>query len=276
MAFEQSRGQDRFGKALRYTLLFLSAMLIVTGLVGRGRGNGEMAIDVMDTPAPTHGLSAYDETPDTREIVIPQTIWYAVQLGVFENEQSANEQAKDYQARGAAGYVYKDSRYRVLAALYESKEDVSFVREQLRVSHSLDTYAFDITMPELTLRLSGAKGQLDALETGYHVLSDLVTQLARKALLIDRQELNRSELLEAFAQTRSDLAALSEQIILRFQTPRHKAVDGLIAAYAQFEDFAQSLEKTGDVSLVRLAAITKHQAFTLLDALRGVYESFQT
>lgn len=276
MAFEAARGTDRYARVIRYVMLFLSAVLIVTGLIGKGRGYGELAVDVVDTPAPTIDLAAYDETHETRDITLSPVTWHAVQLGAFESEDSAIALAEDFKARGAAGYVYHDTRYRVLAAMYESGEDVAAVRAQLKDLHSIDTYAFEIALPEITLRVGGARGQLDVLSMGYEALIGLVEALNEAALLIDRQELTLSELTSSLAQTRSDIALLSSQLALRFSVPRHASIEELISAFGSFEDFMVSVENTSHMSLARLAAAAKHEAFSLLDALRRVYQGFQT
>ncbi|NCB05010.1 MAG: hypothetical protein EOM69_05760, partial [Clostridia bacterium] len=95
------------GKLLTYAMLFFSLVLILAGLFGKNTRGGELLVQVMATPEPTLSTDVFDETPETREITLTTTTWYAIQLGAFENEASAKEMAIEYQSRGAAGYVFK-------------------------------------------------------------------------------------------------------------------------------------------------------------------------
>lgn len=121
------------GKWLSYLLLFLSAVVVISGVVSRG---GDLTIEPAATATPIPTDAYFDETVEEREITLPSATWYALQLGAFESETAAQELGQQFVKRGAAGYVWHDGRYRTLAAVYPSLEDAQAVREQLSEAHS--------------------------------------------------------------------------------------------------------------------------------------------
>ncbi|MBQ8537224.1 MAG: SPOR domain-containing protein, partial [Clostridia bacterium] len=150
---------------LSYGMIFVSCMLLISGLFGPGSAPADLTVVPSFTPAPTVVADVFDETPASRQITVDSGKWYAIQLGIYGSADSADAQAQAYKQRGAAGYVWQeDERYRVLAAVYPLEEDAKAVRQQLREGQNIDSYVYAIESTTLTLRLTGMAGQLDALE----------------------------------------------------------------------------------------------------------------
>ena len=93
------------GKWLSYLLLFLSAVVVISGVVSRG---GDLTIEPAATATPIPTDAYFDETVEEREITLPSATWYALQLGAFESETAAQELGQQFVKRGAAGYVWHD------------------------------------------------------------------------------------------------------------------------------------------------------------------------
>ena len=81
-------------------LLFLSAVVVLSGLVWRGE---EVTIETAPTATPIPTDALFDETVEEREITLPSATWYALQLGAFESETAAEELANQFVKRGAPG-----------------------------------------------------------------------------------------------------------------------------------------------------------------------------
>lgn len=257
------------GKWFNYILLFLSVVLLLSGLLWRGGGDG-VELNVAGTPTPIPTDAAFDETVETREMTLPSRTWYALQLGAFENEQSAAELAKTFEARGAAGYVWKDTRYRALAALYPTQADIQQVRTQLSGKYGIDSYTYEVSLPTLTLRMTGMRGQLDILEAGFLHADDLVSQLQKLSILMDRQEVNAEEAIQQLGGLRSQMETVSLRLSQRFGSPRHGAVQGLIDLFDSFAVFTKGVQ-TG-ASAVELATDIKYQALDTLYRLKTIYD----
>ena len=259
-------------KGLSYLLLFLSAVVILSGLAGRGLD--APVIQAVPTPSPIPLLDAFDETPEEREVSLTGAVWYALQLGAFEDEAAAKELAERFRLRGAAGYLWQDGRYRVLAAIYPSKEDAQNVRRQLLAQHAIETFLYEVSLPALTLRVNGMKGQIDVLEAAFLHANELILGLQELSVRLDRQEANAAEarerLLALAGQT--DLVAL--RLEQRFPAPREQTIQGLIALFRTYRAFCDGQDATQ--SAVTCGRDIKHQAIQCLRLYRGVVEAMRT
>ena len=137
----QERMQRKVYRAQRSSLRWAAAAmaaaslwLLAAGVLNSHEDESQLAVEPSLTPAPTPVTRTFDESADSRQITVPATPWYAIQLGVFEAEESAGQQAEMYRSRGAAGYVWQDGeRYRVLAAVYPSEEDAKVYHDEFKV-----------------------------------------------------------------------------------------------------------------------------------------------
>lgn len=258
----------RSGKVLRYLLLFLSAVLILSGLVWRGE---ETAIEPVPQPTPISTSEAFDETPAQREITLPASTWYALQLGAFENEDAAQALCRQFARRGAAGYVWQDGRYRALAATYPSREDAQQVRLQLNRDHTVDSYLYEITLPQVQLRLRGMQGQLDILEAAFLHANDLVSGLQALSVSLDRQEQSVQEALAVMQGLKAQVETVSLRLQQRFAAPRPQTVSDLCAL---FDSYCAACNASLPESAVALGVRIKWETLDVLRQLQQIYDSF--
>lgn len=253
-------GQRKPAKGISYLLFFLSAVVIFSGLASRGLN--APVIRAVATPTPISLEAAFDETAESREITLPGAVWYALQLGAFQEEQAAEDLAVQFRQRGAAGYVWQDERYRVLAAIYPSKLDAQNVRRQLLAQHAIETFLHEVSLRPLTIRVSGMKGQIDILEAAFLHVNELIGGLNALSILMDRQEVDVPEALERLRalQSQTDLVAL--RLEQRFAAPRDQTVQGLIGLFREYAAFVS--RQAQDQSAVSLGQQIKYQAIQCL------------
>ena len=259
--------------ALSVTVLALALVFLLSGVLVR-RSGGDIDIAVTHTPAPTAISDVFDETMEQREITLPAATWYALQLGVFENGTAAEQLSSQFQKRGAAGYVWQDGRYRVLAAVYPAKEDAQSVRQRILEQHLVDSYLYQIDLPAMHLRITGMKGQLDILQAAFAHVHDAAAQLQQISVLLDRQEIT----VEQACERLESLSAQAEEVTLRmaqrFSAPRHATVDGLLTCLNDLISFCAS--RDANASATVFSTQLKHRTFAVLDGLRGVYDTLST
>lgn len=255
---------------LGIAMLVMAAVLIVSGVAGRN-GQSDLSITPLVSATPIPLDAAFDETMTEAEITLPGSTWYALQLGAFENEASALEMAQQFTRRGAAGYVWKDERYRALAAVYPAKEDAQQVRQQLETQHAVDTYLYEIDLPPVRIRMRGMQGQLDIFQAGFVHGNDLIVHLQRLCVLMDRQELDAGEAVDQLKALGEQMALVALRIKQRFQSPRHEAVEGIIACLEDYQAFCYGLDP--HVSHVVLGTKIKHQTLVSLNGLKRVYDT---
>ncbi len=259
-------------KWVSYSLLFLSAVILFSGVAARS--GGDAVFETVATPSPIPLDAAFDETRETREITLNGSVWYALQLGAFETEEAAGQLAEQFQRRGAAGYLWPEERFRVLAAVYPEKEDAQAVRQQLRDQHDVDSYLFEISIPSVSLRMTGMRGQIDILEAAFLHAEELIRQMERISETLDRQEITPAEAAEELNTLREQVELVALRMEQRFLSPRNAAVTGLIGLMRDYAAFAR--EKTGQESNALLSRQLKYQTIQtirllleLTDALRN-------
>ena len=250
-------------KWVSYSLLFLSAVILFSGVAARS--GGDAVFETVATPSPIPLDAAFDETRETREITLNGSVWYALQLGAFETEEAAGQLAEQFQRRGAAGYLWPEERFRVLAAVYPEKEDAQAVRQQLRDQHDVDSYLFEISIPSVSLRMTGMRGQIDSLEAAFLHAEELIRQMERISETLDRQEITPAEAAEELNTLREQVELVALRMEQRFLSPRNAAVTGLIGLMRDYAAFAR--EKTGQESNALLSRQLKYQTIQTIRLL---------
>ncbi len=205
-------------------------------------------------PVPT--LPPEETQADERTITLSSQSWYALQAGTYDSTATARQQAEALRARGAGGYIFQKDGCRVLAAAYAARADAQAVMTRLKTRHGLDTEVVEIVSPEITLRLTGQKGQLTALSDAYAALEKLCGHLYQLSLSLDRQETEARDALAALQSEQDTLTELAERLKTRFGASAPPAVSGL---RQMLSDCAQSLHAAGSAqSLTRLGAQVKY------------------
>ena len=259
-------------RILTGVLLFVSCLLILSGLL---RDNsGSLKVEVKVTPTPTVIGRAFDETMTTRQVTLPQKSWFAIQLGAFDSEASAKALADSYISRGAAGYVLKDSRFRVLAALYPSKEDAQTVRQQLQTQHKIESYVYEISLPEIILNVEGMAGQLDALEAGMQYLNTTLEKFCQSSVSMDRQDLSVEQELTKLAEIASQAETLANVLTIRFTSVKSTVVDNLVRQLEEVIKATKAVAEASQSGTVAMAAQMKYQTLALLNTIRNFLSTF--
>ena len=205
-------------------------------------------------PAPT--LPPEETRADERTLTLAGQSWYALQVGAFDSAEAAAREAENYRARGAGGYIFRKDGCRILAAAYTARADAQAVITQLKTRHGLDAEVVEIISPQITLQLSGQKGQLTALSDAFSAMEKLCGHLYQLSLSLDRQETDARETLAALKSEQDTLTALAERLRSRFGV---SAPDAVLRLEEMLSDCAQSLNTAGAAqSLTRLGAQVKY------------------
>ena len=251
-------------RILTGVLLFVSCLLILSGLLRDNSGG--LKVEVKVTPTPTMLARTFDETMTSRQISVSQRGWYAIQLGAFDSEASAQAQADSFVARGAAGYVLKDSRYRVLAALYPTREEAQTVRQQLQTQHKIDSYVYEVSLPEIILNVEGMAGQLDVLEAGMQFLNTALERFCQSAISMDRQDMSVEQELTKLAEIASQADTLANALTLRFTSVKSTVVDKLVTQLGEVSKATMAVADASQKGTIAMAAQMKYQTLVLLSS----------
>lgn len=210
-------------------------------------------------------LSAEEMQQDTRQIILPGGRYFALQLGAFSDPQSAGALAESYRSRGAAGYIWKNDSYRVLAAAYDSRENALAVQQQLADKHGVDAYLCPLTRSQITLKLTGQKAQLNALSDAYDLCAQLTGTLSTLSQSLDSGAMEQEAVLQALSSQQETIHALNARLSALFSKEDHPAVTRLCALLADTE---KNLSSARDAqNAVRLGSSIKYCHLALLKAL---------
>lgn len=191
--YRQQMARRRLGRMIVLTLLIFAAGALT---LSRNAAS-HLTAETIAQPTATPIAAAYDQTVVSREITLAAETWYAIQTGVFSNEDAAREKAELLSDRGAPGAVVEDGeKWRVFIACYGTETDAASVRQRLGENQRIETYLYRWTCPELQLRLKGMAGQVDVAEAGFTLLLQAARTLRDTASLLDAGELTLTEAQE--------------------------------------------------------------------------------
>ncbi len=263
--------KDR-GRWLRGVLAALTALTVLGGLLDKQETGGFWLQKQADSKK-WQLDEAFDETPAEAIIELPQRYWYALQVGAFEKEETAKQSSAAFQRRGAAGYLWRDGRYRVLASVYPQKEDAQLVRAQIQDQHGIDSYIYEITLPPLKLRMKGMQGQLDIFQAAFAHADDLAQQVQLLSVQIDRQEISAADAQEALGALNEQMEIIGLRLRQRFASPQNATVQRLIVCFENFHQFVSGLSQ--DESAISMGMKLKYQVFEILSDIQEVYDTLE-
>lgn len=123
--YRQQMARRRLGRMIVLTLLIFAAGALT---LSRNAAS-HLTAETIAQPTATPIAAAYDQTVVSREITLAAETWYAIQTGVFSNEDAAREKAELLTDRGAPGAVVEDGeKWRVFIACYGTETDAASVR----------------------------------------------------------------------------------------------------------------------------------------------------
>ncbi len=262
-------GRSNTGRVLCGILLAAAFAVVLSGLLERG---GETFL-LEQEPAPSAVPldETFDETMTEMVLDLPETTWYALQTGAFEGEEAARQSAQAFQKRGAAGYLWKDGRFRVLAAAYPSEEDARNVREQLQEQHNIDSYLYRISFPSIRLRLKGMQGQVEILQASFSHVHALAVQLQEFSVDMDRQQITAMEMLESLQALQTQLQIVALRLRQRFTAPVPETVKTLLDCFDGYSAFVKTL--SSEESGASLGMKLKYHTFETLWNIQSVYQT---
>ena len=249
-------------------MLAVAALVVLSGLLSGNTGDDFDLLKIRhETSEPF--ADHFDETRTETVVDLPAYSWYALQTGVFEDEASARQSSLAFQKRGAAGYLWHDGRYRVLASAYPQREDAQLVREQLREQHNIDSYLYAIEFPAVSLRLSGMQGQIDILQAAFGHAADLAEQIQKISVELDRQEISADDAAKRIASLNTQMREAAIRLGQRFASPVPETVQALMECFDGYAGFAETVSAGENAALLGMKL--KYQLFETLQHIQKVY-----
>lgn len=254
------------------TLLVLTAAVIVCGLISRTRG-GSLQVDRLTAPTATPVASSFDETPVTRDLVLDEERWYAIQTGVYSTQEAADAHIAAYADRGAPGMSAAcDGKYRVLIASFGEKNDAQSVRQRLSDRQNVETCLYEWVCEPVTLRLSGKAGQLDVAEAGMALPLQAARLLRDAATSLDEGGMTSQDVLDLTSSLDAQFITWADAARARFDRPYPPLVQGELALVSVWQETASAVRQAAREGATQLSGTLKCRAmqyYAQIIAMRG-------
>lgn len=219
--YPQSNGNGRLFLLLMIVIACVAVMSASQGFPILGLTLPVTASTPVPLPQPTVTVS--DNT-----LTLERQSWYAVQLGAFDTQALALEAADSYRGRGAAGYVVQDGLYRVLAAAFPVREEAESVLQQLKQQEGFESaILYRLSAEEVILQVVATPIQASALAQGYALLPEMIRELSRLSLALDRATMDVSAVRAAASTNLTRIRQLLTTMDLSLAGANNAIVAGL-------------------------------------------------
>lgn len=222
--------------------------------------------EMIALPTSTPLSSAYDQTVETREVTLAEETWFAIQTGVFSTQEAAAQKADAYTQRGAPGTVVQEGeKWRVFIACYGTEADATAVRTRLEQNQKVDTYLYSWKCPQLRMRLTGKKGQLDAVEAGFTLLTSTAAALRDTATALDAAQLTTQEVMTAVTALDGQISLWEDTVRSRFGKSVPPLMEGMLTITANWDERRSRVQSSEGATA--LSAALKAEAMGMYDEI---------
>lgn len=181
----------------------------------------------------------------TRDIIVPESKYYAIQLGAFDELVNAAALSIQIIERGAAGYIHEDGYHRVFAIIFESQADVVIVKEQLK-SQSIDARVYEIKSRSLSMRITAEKNKSDAIEATFGNFTAGISKIEEITSALDEGMITIEQALDQIKDIKYTLSTGLEWIN-EYQNTDKNMQEKMLKLYASAID---AIDEVLDVNAV--------------------------
>jgi len=194
-------------------LLLLFLVIICVAVISAQTGFPVLFIDgpLPKPQATIEPLPQVSASPANTMQTIARQSWYAIQVGSYETESEAKTAADQLRARGGAGYIYKSGSYRLMVSCYPTQEEAESVRQSLISNGEFDSPAlYHFVSDEIRLSIVATPVQASALSQSYTLLPEMINELSRLSLALDRNTMDAASVRAAAATNYTRIRSLIE------------------------------------------------------------------
>jgi hypothetical protein len=170
-----------------------------------------------------------------KEMKLPGGTIFALQVGLYAEENNAKDASAQLVSKGGAGYILQTAEgKRVLIAGYATREDAENVQQRLLKEQQMQTSVFEMSTQEMTVTVSSDADSLAKIETALSSANKYYDDLMGYAISFDKQELDKAALQQNIAGMKSDAAGIKANL-QKLEAGDNKVIGALIAYYEKVE-----------------------------------------
>ena len=158
------------------------------------------------------------------------------------DEAAARIEAARYVARGAAGYILPGSgEYLIVGACYDSADEAAKVMKKLSEEEKSSASIATREAEGLTVRLTGARAQADALIGAEKALREATGAMGEAAFSLDAGTTQLSGAREALLTARAEAKKARETLVKATGSQQNEASQGIAALLSALEDACSTM-----------------------------------
>ncbi len=180
--------------------------------------------------------------------VAPVTI-YALQTGVFEQQENAESMALDAKNKGGAGYILEDEGMRVLLAAYETEQEANTVKQNLESSQEMQTALYEISSRELEFIVEGTSEEISAMQKAISDFETLHGDMYDLILAYDKGEKQESEVKLELAELKQRISGSKKTVDEMTNGVDNSIMNEFVTMLGRMEDNLASLELVAGIEL---------------------------
>ena len=170
-----------------------------------------------------------------KEMKLPGGTIFALQVGLYTEENNAKDASAQLVSKGGAGYILQTAEgKRVLIAGYATREDAENVQQRLLKEQQMQTSIFEMSTQEMTVTVSSDADSLAKIEAAFSNANKYYDDLMGYAISFDKQELDKAALQQNISGMKSDAASIKANL-QKLEAGDNKVIGALITYYEKVE-----------------------------------------
>lgn len=207
---------------------------IVTPVVSWLTGEKPSEPSGSGNPAVLPSASPSAETT-SKEMKMTGGTVYALQVGLYAEEENAKQASQQLVSKGGAGFILKTNEgMRVLIAGYATREDAENVQQRLSKEQQMETSVYEISTQDVTVTVSADADAIAKVETAMGNANKYYSDLLGYAISFDKQQMNKEQLQQSITGMKNDAAAIKSNL-QGLNASDNKVISALIAYYQTVE-----------------------------------------
>ena len=183
--------------------------------------------------------------------------FYAVEVASFSDYDDAYEFASKLQAKGGAGYITYNKKYKVLSSMYLTYDDARTVVENIKNEYS-SACEYEIVLPKIKMPSGLTKEQENIIKISFEVIKSAIATMTNIYLGVDKGEIKDSSARTMLNSLYDDCVTQIESVKTIFKTDD----SARILKYRMYlTDFASNIAEISNIDLLgmELSQIIKYQ-----------------
>lgn len=192
-------------------------------------------------PPASSGPSSGTSDTEKEDVTLSGQTIYALQAGVFQDADNAQDLSASLAEKGGAGYIWNDGEvYRVFLAGYQTQAEADSVKTRLQSDQSMETKVYEIVTEKVTLQIETDAQTLETIQNAIAMADGLPTQLMELSLSLDKGDLGLTAAKEKAAALYKEAGELKNKVDETGQNTDNNIIKGLSEFY---QSACNSLEK---------------------------------